>query len=349
MAFLAAGVLHRPQVSALRAAKCAPRGAYRQLRRTMTTVKMADAGEATGEQVAAGPVVPEGFKPPTPKTFQVRPDQLLNIVSGSVSSLARAYSGAVVDGYSLSIKNGSLSEKSTTLPAARPAQPLVLFDIESCPFCRKVREALCILDLEVYIYPAPRGGVRFRPLLEEMAGKSQFPYLIDPNTDFAAYESDDIVTYLFKTYGDGSVPLALRLGPLTNISASVSSGLRAGRGMSTPSKKVFPEKALQLWGYEPSPFVKIVREKLCELELPYLLYNTARGSPQRITLKERVGRFQVPYLEDENTGVKMFESAEIVEYLEMVYGDKAAGATAKVPDGLKGVMPKLQSSDKADN
>ena len=30
-------------------------------------------------------------------------------------------------------------------------------------------------------------------------------------------------------------------------------------------------------------------------------------------------RFQVPYIEDPNTGVNMFESAEIVKYLLAVY------------------------------
>ena len=34
---------------------------------------------------------------------------------------------------------------------------------------------------------------------------------------------------------------------------------------------------------------------------------------------ERTGRFQVLFLVDTNTGVEMFESAEIVEYLEDVY------------------------------
>ncbi|XP_031097295.1 uncharacterized protein LOC116001546 isoform X2 [Ipomoea triloba] len=45
----------------------------------------------------------------------------------------------------------------------------------------------------------------------------------------------------------------------------------------------------------------------------------ARGSPKRQSLYQRVGHFQVPYLEDPNTGVQMFESAEIVEYLRATY------------------------------
>ena len=34
---------------------------------------------------------------------------------------------------------------------------------------------------------------------------------------------------------------------------------------------------------------------------------------------KETGRFQVPYLKDPNTGVALFESAEIVKYLDEVY------------------------------
>ena len=77
---------------------------------------------------------------------------------------------------------------------------------------------------------------------------------------------------------------------------------------------------LELWGYETSPFVRPVREKLCALCLPHTLTPTARGSANRDRLIERTGvQFQVPYLVDPNTGVELFESAEICDYLEEVY------------------------------
>lgn len=37
---------------------------------------------------------------------------------------------------------------------------------------------------------------------------------------------------------------------------------------------------------------------------------------------ERTGRFQVPFIVDENTGIEMFEGPEIVDYLEAVYTTK---------------------------
>jgi len=56
--------------------------------------------------------------------------------------------------------------------------------------------------------------------------------------------------------------------------------LRRERGRNAQPSKA-PEKPLVMYGYEPSPFVKLVREKLCELEIPYLYKNVARGSPKR--------------------------------------------------------------------
>ena len=83
----------------------------------------------------------------------------------------------------------------------RPKQRLELYEFEACPYCRKVREALSALDLEAMIYPCPKEGPRFRPEVIRRGGKAQFPYLVDPNTKKALYESNDIVTYLFSLKG----------------------------------------------------------------------------------------------------------------------------------------------------
>jgi glutathione S-transferase len=65
-----------------------------------------------------------------------------------------------------------------------------------------------------------------------------------------------------------------------------------------------------------------VREKLCSLELPYLLHNVGKGSPSRAAFERRSGRMMVPFLVDPNASVEMFESADIVRYLEATYGGK---------------------------
>ena len=63
-----------------------------------------------------------------------------------------------------------------------------------------------------------------------------------------------------------------------------------------------------------------MREKLCSLCLKHVVVPTARGSSNRDRLIQRTGvQFQVPFLVDPNTGVELFESPEILEYLEAVY------------------------------
>jgi glutathione S-transferase len=74
-----------------------------------------------------------------------------------------------------------------------------------------------------------------------------------------------------------------------------------------------------LWGYENSPFVRPVRETLSSLGLRHTLISCARGSVNRDAMFRKTGRFQVPYLEDPNTGVCMYESGEMVKYLNAAY------------------------------
>src|SRR5699024_5938905 len=73
-----------------------------------------------------------------------------------------------------------------------PRETLELYEMEGCPFCRLVREVLTELDLDAMVYPCPKGGLRYRPMVETMGGKMQFPFLYDPNTDTGIYESQDI-------------------------------------------------------------------------------------------------------------------------------------------------------------
>jgi glutathione S-transferase len=227
--------------------------------------------------------------------------RIVDVSTSLLSSVIRAGSGFRV---------GTLGK--------RPEKTLELFEFENCPFCRKVREALSILDLEADIRPCPKRGPGFRKALRERAGKAQFPYLIDPNTNTEMYESDDIVQYLFDQYGDGRVPLTLSL-PLIRDVSSVLAGLpRAGHG-SRYRKARRPDVDLELYSFEPSPFSRLVREVLCTLELPYRLHNVASGSPSRDAFVARSGRMMVPYLIDPNTDTAMFESADIVRYLEETY------------------------------
>ena len=228
-------------------------------------------------------------------------NRTLDIASSFCATLARLPAGMAV---------GELGP--------RPEQPLELYEFEACPYCRKVREALTMLDLEAMIYPCPKNGPRFRKQVVAKGGKAQFPYLVDPNTGEAMYESDDIIAYLYESYGDGRAPFYLSLGPLTTLGASFASAFRLGLGQGYRPARA-PKKPLELYSFEISPYCRIAREALCTLEIPYLLHNVGKNSPSRPAFEKRSGKVMVPYLVDPNTDTQMFESADIVAYLERTY------------------------------
>ncbi len=229
-------------------------------------------------------------------------NRVLDVATSITATLARAASGARV---------GVLGD--------RPERPLELYEFEGCPYCRKVREALTILDLDAMVYPCPKRGPRYRQEVKERGGKAQFPYLVDPNTGKEMYESDDIVRYLFAQYGDGRVPMLLGAGPLNDLSSILAGVARPAFGVFyRPAKP--PEAPLELYSFEASPFCRLVRERLSSLEIAYLLHNVGKGSPSRDAFIKRSGRMMVPYLVDPNTDTTLFESAEIVRYLDATYG-----------------------------
>jgi len=225
----------------------------------------------------------------------------LDVATSIGATLARLGSGAAV---------GRLGP--------RPERPLELYEFEACPYCRKVREALSILDLEAKILPCPKGGPRFREEVRRRGGKAQFPWLVDPNAGKEMYESAEIVAYLFERYGAGPPPRLLAAPLLPDLCSGLASAWRPGFGSRYRPARA-PDAPLELWSFEASPFCRIVREALCALELPYLLHNVAKGSARREAFIARSGRMMVPYLADPNTGVEMFESADIAAYLEATY------------------------------
>lgn len=223
--------------------------------------------------------------------------------------------------------------------SAQPAKRLRLYDMEGCPYCRHVREALTALGLDAEIYPCPKGGKRFRPEAVRIGGKAQFPLLVDVNTGTVMYESADIVKYLFRTYARRTPPLAYRAAALLPALGQAGTAVRGLRGLRARKAKA-SKRLLELWSFESSPYSRLVRERLTELELPYVLHNlgkeqfadlgpaTMRVKPGPYVPKPggrreqhlaQYGRVQVPYLEDPNTRVKMYESADIIDYLETQY------------------------------
>lgn len=200
----------------------------------------------------------------------------------------------------------------------RPAEPLTLYDVEGCPYCRPVREAITMLDLEVRVRPVPIGGTRFTAELGAHPGAHGVPFLVDPNVGVALGEADHLIHHLYRHYGAGDVPRGL-LGAWARASSPVlSKALGDGGTHARPSRA--PSAPLELWSFEACPWCRRVRERLTELELPYVLHTMGKGSPKRPAFAARHGRTLFPYLEDPNTGVALYESADICSYLDRTWG-----------------------------
>lgn len=223
--------------------------------------------------------------------------------------------------------------------AVQPQKNLKLYEFEACPYCRLVRETLTELSLDADIYPCPKDGERFRPEVLLLGGKAQFPFLVDENTGVKMYESADIIEYLYTQYAQRPVPLRLKAALPQTVSSLANSALGLGAGnKARPSNR--PEQMLTLYSFEASPFCRLVREVLCELELPYHLvnlgkeqfadmgvngvhaalgeYNPVKGG-KRERFMAKTNKMMVPYLEDPNTGKAMFESRAIIDYLLETY------------------------------
>lgn len=209
--------------------------------------------------------------------------------------------------------NGALREP--------PVEPLHLYEFEACPFCRKVREALSVLDISYVCHPCAKGSNN-RAFVMERGKKALFPFLVDPNTDTAMYESEDIIDYLYTTYGAGRPGMQRALAPLNTLASAMASVVRrrGGRVRAGCEDRKQPEQPLELWHFEISPYSRKARETLAELNLDHRVHNVAKNGRRRAELVALGGKMMVPYLVDPNTGVAMYESDDIVAYLNTTYG-----------------------------
>ena len=251
----------------------------------------------------------------------------------------------VIQALASSLLEGGRGMQGTAFPQ-QPEKPLQLYEFEGSPFCRRVREVLTLLNLDYEVYPCPKGGEKYRKIVQEKGGKQQFPFLVDENSGVALYESQDIIHYLFQHYGkSGKTPQKFAHYPQLPVVALAGTLVNGARGIWINKKiidRAAPAELLELWGFEASPFTRVVRATLAELELPFIYHNVAKERWQDMgpaVLRFKPGKYQalvggkrekvmnvmgrdiqVPYLVDPNTGVKMFESAAIVKYLNKHYG-----------------------------
>lgn len=253
--------------------------------------------------------------------------------------------------FTATLLRGGRGIMGTSAPM-QPDETLILYEHEACPYSRRVREVMTHLNLDFESRPSPHKGQVYRNELKELTGQAQVPFLIDNNTDEQIVDSQAIIDYLFTHYSKkGITPnkyqrqSAKDNASLSNKAASVVSMMR-GVKAEHPKKNQArgkPDKLLHLYGFEASPFCRMVREKLSELEVAYINHNVAReqiqdigafgfrlnvgkyqpikgGKRDHLMNEEIDGKLQFPYLVDPNTDTKMYESKDIVDYLDETYG-----------------------------
>ncbi|MBC7003125.1 glutathione S-transferase N-terminal domain-containing protein [Photobacterium sp. BZF1] len=251
-------------------------------------------------------------------------NQFLNVTTSLLASTYRCWQGTVAD-------------KTTE----QPEQTLMLFDQENDAECRQVREALTKLNLDILIVPCPKGGKNLEAL-KTKSGKGdniQPPVFVDNNQSKAMQGAKAILKHLNQHYGQVNSATSLLSKATNEISSTLATTVRLNVGShALPSNQ--PELPLILYSFESSPYARPVREKLCELELPYILINLGKQqvsdmgpATMRWSLKpyqplpntkreaffKQHGNVQVPFLMDPNTHRSMFESTDIVNYLEQTY------------------------------
>jgi len=113
------------------------------------------------------------------------------------------------------------------------------------------------------------------------------------------------------------------IGRLLDVSTSIMTSVgRLGAGGGVGPLGPRPGQLLQLYDFEACPFCRKVREAFSTLDLSARVFPCPKGGERfRPQVRRRGGKELFPFLIDPNTGVEMFESDDIVNYLFEQYGD----------------------------
>jgi hypothetical protein len=220
--------------------------------------------------------------------------------------------------------------------ARTPKQLLVVFDRENDPDCRLLRELLTELQLDALIQPCPVGGRRYA---RQRPRGAQLPYLVDHDLDVQADGLHACVAHVLQAYSKARGSRGSVDGLAARATSRIASALRGDAGLQAKPSRL-PRLPLELYSFESSPYSRLVRERLCELQLPWILRSFGKeqradwGPPnlrftlatwqpkpggRRAQMQAATGKAQVPYLIDPNTQVELFESAAILDYLDRRY------------------------------
>ena len=87
------------------------------------------------------------------------------------------------------------------------------------------------------------------------------------------------------------------------------------------SRSRIPERPIRLYEFEACPYCRRVRETATFLDLEIEICPCPKEGTNRQEVFKQGGKEMFPFLSDENTGITMYESADIVRYLCKTYGE----------------------------
>jgi glutathione S-transferase len=116
--------------------------------------------------------------------------------------------------------------------------------------------------------------------------------------------------------------MSATIDALVNLLAGTVRGWRGTAAFAPPDRR--PEKLLKLYDIEASPYCRLVREVMTELDLDVLVLPCPTGGTRFRPEAEAVGGKRLfPLLVDDNTRKHLYESADIIDYLEATYGRRS--------------------------
>jgi glutathione S-transferase len=133
---------------------------------------------------------------------------------------------------------------------------------------------------------------------------------------------------------------ATKVTRLKKKSAKVNGQVLPGkRAVSVARQKTPP---IELYQKEECPFSHAVRVKLTELGLDYVAHVVPDHSDlKHQQLVEAGGKDQIPFLVDHSTGTKLYESSDIIAYLDRAYGKEQGGGR------ISGILRRVDSRVRA--
>ena len=279
---MSTGVVALGVASPLPRARLVPRRtACRHLRGRSRPIKTRASGDADGKTSSTSPASNKLLSALCPllKLFSggdagAPRNRVVEVATSGLASISRMPHGVTV-------------QPECVVRKTQPTKPIVLYEFEACPFCRRVRETATQLDLQLLVKPCPKDALTHRDeAMNNGNTKGTFPYLVDENTGTAMGESEDIARYLWATYGEQTE------FPEAVVSSTLFTGwmptlLRAGRGMTryasadTNNAKNNSEKNNQpnitLYNYEGNQFARLVRYVLRVFQIPPTLFYLSAG------------------------------------------------------------------------